>query len=335
MKHYLNNNNVLITERDAEDICRKIKQLCFFYEGFSCAERTWRILFDVFDEDISKEFLRVGSINRGGALVGTRCGIVASAIMFLSYIGGRENPQESYEKLSSWVPRIEKTFTKSMGACECGTLWPEVERKIAQQELIPWTQCIIYEGIACISGDMFKAYTELKAMNPYLTTEMCGCPAEYEHSTHALRKPHNRQETTQLITTATDRLHDYLDQGFLCSEAGLRALLDIFGITWTEQEKRIATAFAFGSFTGYRCGIVEAAMLIVSYEYAQLDCRRNNETDRHLAQDLHNAMKAAFGSFLCADLRQTSACSGQTSCERIDDILAVVVSTLCNHTAVA
>lgn len=281
--------------RTKEDVKRKIKILCNFYGSYACSEGIWRILLDVYDEEVTKDFLKVGSINRGGAAVDGRCGVVASAVAFLSYVAGRSSADEDSTRLEYWTKRIQETFEETFGTSECGELWPKVEQKIQNKELVPWTGCVIYEGLLAISDVVYDAYFELKKQKIDTVTFE---PTNVNNKKH---EP-DRTKFDEVVQYILNKNQEYQKQGYVCSESALRALLDGFHISWTSKEKQIASAFQKGCFTGGRCGIVEAGLLILSYKYGREDCREKYMADRMMSRRLHEAVEKATGSTFCRDL---------------------------------
>ena len=294
MKRVIDNTQGIGSIKTKEDVKRKVVLLGSFYGSYACSDGTWRILLDTYDEMITRDFLKVGSINRGGAAVDGRCGIVASAIAFLSYIGGRVTPDEDISRLEYWSKKVHEEFARQLGYYSCGELWPDVEEKIERKELIRWTSCIICEGLPAISDIVYDAYIDLKSNKLNQTDEVCN--VEDSEGFY----PEKTEE--ELVRIVLERSREYKKLGFTCSEAALRALLEGFEIEWSDKEKQIGSIYSRGSFIGDRCGILEVALLIVSYKYGRNDCRRKHLEDRMLSRKLHQRVDAELGSTFCGKL---------------------------------
>ena len=307
--------------------CDKIEVLSSFYDAYSCAEGVWRILLDVYDEPVSREFLKAGCVCRGGAGVGGRCGVVASAIQFLSYIGGRQSPDEDYEALLGWSRKIHEAFQTDLGAYDCEYLWAKVEQEIQDKYRVEWDQCVIREGLLSIRGLVHDAYVDLKGAKQRVSLESGVDMVVPEQSVHAsIMSYSNEAETLERVLAGYEV---YVENGLTCSEAALRALLDGFGIEWSEREKQVATVYARGSGVGDRCGVLEAALQLLSVGYGRIVRRVGDNEDRMLSIVLHQKVASACGSCFCRDL--TDMHEGvERECPVARDVLRVCTSLLCS-----
>lgn len=302
--------------RTKEDVKRKIKMLSSFYGSYACSEGIWRILLDVYDEEVARDYLKIGSIHRGGAAVDGRCGVVASAVAFLSYVAGRSSADEDNTRLEYWAKKIQDTFQQKFGTCDCGELWPKVEKQIENKELVPWTSCVIYEGLLTISDVVYDAYFDLKRRK-------IEEPALKEVVKNDWTEEIDRTKPEEVVNYVLNQNRKYQKVGYVCSESALRALLDGFGISWTEKEKQIASIYSKGCFTGGRCGIVEVGLIILSYKYGREDCREKYMADRMLSRKLHAAVEEKVGSTGCKELTKIQK-DVEKSCPYMDKILEVV-----------
>lgn len=315
MERIINQNQGIGVIRTKEDVKRKIKMLSNFYGSYACSEGIWRILLDVYDEEVTREFLKVGSINRGGAAVDGRCGVVASAVAFLSYVAGRSSVDEDGTRLEYWAKKIQKTFEQQFGSSECGELWPKIEWKIENKEFVSWTGCIIYEGLLAISDVVYDAYFELK-QGKQESTEF-----EMQNIEQQMEEPDVADE--EVVKYVLNKNHTYQKQGYVCSESALRALLDGFHIPWNQKERQIASVYQKGCFTGGRCGIIEVGLLILSYKYGREDCREKYLTDRMLSRKLHSKVEENVNSTFCKNLTGMKA-GVEKNCPYMDKVLETV-----------
>lgn len=279
-----------------EEVREKIKYLCWYYESYSCSEAVWRILADVYDVMIPPDYLKISSINRGGACAGGRCGILESTIAFLSYIYGRENSEEEYVQLMYWSEEIHKCFIKQMHYTSCDNIWEALQNAIAVGKFKPKTHCIIYEGLVGISDVVYDAYMSLKRTREAELYEKCE------------------------MSSIKEKCNYYLRQNYVCSEAALRAILEKYDIEWTNQQKRVATIFQKGAAIGDRCGVIEVALLVLSYKYGRLDSREENLQDRLLARRLLEYVRNELGSCQCSQLTDMSE-GIEKQCPRIYEVL--------------
>lgn len=316
MKRIISQNQGIGVIRTKDDVKRKIKMLSNFYGSYACSEGIWRILLDVYDEEVTRDFLKVGSINRGGAAVDGRCGVVASAVSFLSYIAGRKSVDEDETRLEYWTKKIQETFEQQFGSSECGELWPKIEWKIKNKEFVSWTGCIIYEGLMAISDVVYDAYFELK-QGKQESAEL-----ELQYIEQQIEEPAETDEE-EVVKYVLNKNHTYQKQGYVCSESALRALLDGFHIPWNLKEKQIASVYQKGCFTGGRCGIIEVGLLILSYKYGREDCREKYLVDRMLSRKLHSVVEESVNSTFCKNL--TDLKDGiEKNCPYMDKVLNVV-----------
>lgn len=266
--------------RTKEEIKSRILALAYYYESYSCSEGVLRILTDAYDELLPPDFLRLGSINRGGACVDGRCGILESTMLFLSYLYGRNGPDRDYSRLEYWISGIHDVFDKAMEGYTCGDIWYRRDEEISRGEYIPHTHCIIYEGLEAISDTIYDAVCDLRTA----------------------------------ITDKTD------SPGYVCSEKALQALLRREGYEWTEEQKRVATAYQKGGARGDRCGAVEMVLLLLSYKYGRLDSRETNLQDRMLSRMFHSRIQEICGSVMCRELTGLS-CGVEKNCPYLEKII--------------
>lgn len=298
------------TKQETKD---SIRRLAYYFESYSCSEATLRILSIAYDDLLSPDVLRLGSINRGGACVDGRCGILESTMLFLSYTFGRSTPSEDYSRLAIWIERIHRCFNESMDGYTCREIWYPTDEKINSGEFIPHTHCIIYEGLEAISDVIYDAYIDLNSARnnsnmPYEVDENDKCESL-------------RSDTSDSLS---DKVEHYLREGYVCSEVAIRALSDVLNLHWSDSILRIATAYQRGGAFGDRCGVLETVLLILSYKYGRMDSRETNLQDRMLSRRFHESVKKKLGGTNCSEL--SGAIPGtERVCPVIIDILELAV----------
>lgn len=301
--------------RSKQEVKERIEKLVYYYESYSCSEGVLRILTDVYDELLPPEVLRLGSINRGGACVDGRCGILESTMLFLSYIYGRNNSDDDYLRLEYWIDKIHDKFNETMCGYTCRDIWYPTNEKISKGEFIPKTHCIISEGLIAISDLIYDAYQDLRNYTNHESKNNFR-----EDNDFGLKNIYKVNVCNSVIA----RSKQYIEMGYICSEAALRALVDEMGFNWSEQQKKIATVYQKGGAFGDRCGVIEVVLLLLSDRYGRLDSREMNLQDRMLSRRLHEIVTDKVGSVLCRELVDIKR-GIESNCPKMEAVIKIAV----------
>ena len=121
-------------------------------KGFSCAESCIRTLFYMFDESPDIEILRATSSFRGGAGIDGKCGIVESALAFLSYFLAKQNLDVTQEALTGYAKDLQKDFSDKFGSVQCPVIWGKVLAAHGDIDTNGNVPCIIKEGTVQVAA---------------------------------------------------------------------------------------------------------------------------------------------------------------------------------------
>lgn len=301
-----------------QEIKESIRKLAYYFESYSCSEATLRILSVAYDVLLSPDVIKLGSINRGGACVDGRCGILESAMLFLSYTFGRSTPSADYSRLAMWIERIHSCFNESMGGYTCREIWYPTDEKIRSGEFVPHTHCIIYEGLEAISDTIYDAYMDLSSGrdNKDWKEEVKDNKVSSDLCVHKSE-------------SMSEKVKSYFQEGYVCSEAAIRILSDVLDLRWNDSVLRIATAYQRGGAFGDRCGVIEIVLLILSHLYGRMDSRETNLQDRMLSRRFHEAVREKLSGTNCREL--SGAISGtEKMCPAVLEILELAVPFIKN-----
>ncbi|MDD4279569.1 MAG: C-GCAxxG-C-C family (seleno)protein [Candidatus Sumerlaeales bacterium] len=111
----------------------------------------------------------------------------------------------------------------------------------------------------------------------------------------------------------TDEIHQ---QGFNCAETIIKAYNAEHG---TDIPVQIGSGLGGGVYSGTLCGAVNAAAIVLGWEYGRSSSDKPNEA-RKLTSSLVKAVREKYGTELCAELKKN-----RVSCE---DIINFAYETL-------
>lgn len=118
-------------------------------------------------------------------------------------------------------------------------------------------------------------------------------------------------------SSAAECCEQYRIQGYHCSESVIRTCNDLLHLNLSADVIRCACGFrGGGGGSGGRCGVIEAGILLLSYQYGRdtpdCPCDGYSARVRQLIQWFENA----FGSTECRDLNPTEI-SVSGNCGRV------------------
>ena len=143
--------NDLIQDTPAYIYCKMLEE-----KGFSCAESCIRTLFYMFDEFPDIEILRATSTFRGGSGIDGKCGIVESALVFLSYFLAKQNLDIPQEVLTEYAKALQKDFSDEFSSIQCPVIWEKVLAAHSDMDTNGNVPCIIKEGTAQVAACIQK-----------------------------------------------------------------------------------------------------------------------------------------------------------------------------------
>ena len=104
----------------------RVKKLSKEYKlkGYHCSESIIRSINDAFELNMSDDLLRsVCGFRGGGGGYRDRCGIIESGMMLISYIYGRDNPEEEVWKYSYLIRVLHERFKEHFGTIYCRDIY--------------------------------------------------------------------------------------------------------------------------------------------------------------------------------------------------------------------
>ena len=130
--------------------------------GFSCAETTIRVLMDTFGFEADDEMLRMTSTFRGGAGIDGKCGIVESALVFLSFLSVQDGYKCSQQLLTEYSKQLHQDMMERLGGYSCAYLWELFISQNQDVDINRNVDCVIEDGIALTVDSIYRIMGRMK-----------------------------------------------------------------------------------------------------------------------------------------------------------------------------
>jgi len=97
---------------------------------------------------------------------------------------------------------------------------------------------------------------------------------------------------------------DYFNNGFCCSEAISKTIIDHFAENPDGYPVRIASGFCGGIGRSHEdtCGALTGGVIAAGYLFGRMDQGKDFSEATRVVTEFRNAFRAAFGSTNCADI---------------------------------
>ena len=107
---------------------------------------------------------------------------------------------------------------------------------------------------------------------------------------------------SQYIDQARQYMKEYMDKGYLCGQAAMKALARAYKIPLCQEIIHQSLSFTEGGGVGDRCALFQASVVLVGLQYGRISPKQNRDVMRQAALKLAEEFRREEGSYFCRDL---------------------------------